>query len=222
MTDKLDYKRLFNEVLKKNIEQLQIDLRNNKKDVDTKIKKWSNKFGLDPSVVRQKIVDDNIFSLHYIKDPSRQNFYEKLAAKHIEGFPNVKNFKKLPGSGGNALVIHKGQLLPYKNITSATTKTIDFEWNYMGIKCYATHKYTQNSGGAQDNQYKDVRYFMENARQNNQKMVLFFAICDGSYYQKKGKAGSNKIEALNSELGRSNKLEALTIDELFAYLKTHS
>lgn len=215
--NKLDYEGLFKKALQKNIEQLQIDLRNNEKNIGIKIENWSKKFGLNPSVVRKKIVDDNVFSLHYIKDPSKQNFYEKLAAKHIEGFLNVKNFKNLSGSGTNALVIHNGLLLLRNNVTAETVKTIDFEWDYKGTKCYATHKYTKNFGGAQDNQYKDVRDFMKNARGNNQEKVLFFAICDGDYYQKKVRR-SSKIEALNSELGRDNKLVALTIDELFGFL----
>lgn len=209
----LDYEYHYNKKLEENIELLKrtIDDRQTK----IKIENWANKFHLDPSVIRQKIIDDEVFSLHYIIDPSKQNFYENLAADYIKNFSNVENFKNLPNNGTNALVVHAGNIIPKTRAQSNASKTIDFEWNTGTIKCYASHKYTKNSGGAQDNQYKDIRNFMENSRPNNTPNILFFAICDGNYYQN---LSQSKIQILNTDFAKDNKLKALTINELSDHL----
>jgi len=215
--DKLDYKSLYNLALQKNIKQLQ-------KEIDTeqtkiKIQNWAIKFQLDPLIVRQKIIDDNIFALHYVIDPSRQSLHENLAADYIQKMSNVNNFKNLPKSGKNALVVNSGVIVSKKNAQSNAGKTIDFKWDTGIYKCYASHKYTKDKGGAQDNQYKDVRNFMNNSRQNNDANIRFFAICDGEYYQHRDSSEDTKIEILNRDFYKKDKLVALPIDDLFSHLE---
>lgn len=216
--DKLNYKSSYNLALEKNIKQLrkQID----SKQTETKIYNWAKKFKLKPSKIRQKIINDDIFALHYIIEPARQNFYEKLAADYIKKIPNVSNFKNLPNSGASALVVQSGSIFSKKKAQSNASKTIDFEWDTYGYKCYASHKYTKDEGGAQDNQYNDLRNFMENSRQNNDDDIRFFAICDGAYYQHKDSNGDTKIKILNRDFYKPDKLIALPIDNLFEHLKT--
>jgi hypothetical protein len=215
--DKLDYKGLYNLVLQKNIKQLQKEI--DTKQTKTKIDNWAKKFQLNPLEVRQKIIDDDMFSLHYIIEPARQGFHEKLAADYIKKFSNVSNFENLPTSGKNALVVHSGLIVPKKESPSNASKTVDFKWDTDGYKCYASHKYTKDEGGAQDNQYKDLRDFMENSRPNNDVKTRFFAICDGEYYQHKDSNGYTKIKILNRDCYKKDKLIALPIDDLFDYLK---
>lgn len=215
--NKLDYKGFYDLALKKNIKQLQKEI--DTKQTKTKIDNWAKKFQLNPLEVRQKIIDDDIFSLHYIIEPARQSFHEKLAAGYIKKFPNVSNFENLPNSGKNALVVHGGSIIPKKESQSNAGKTVDFEWDTDGYKCYASHKYTKDGGGAQDNQYNDLRDFMENSRQNNNDNIRFFAICDGEYYQHKDSNGYTKIEILNRDFEKKDKLIALPIDNLFNYLE---
>jgi hypothetical protein len=216
--DKLDYKGLYNLALQKNIKQLQKEI--DTEQTKTKIHNWAKKFQLNPLEVRQKIIDDNMFSLHYIIEPARQGFHEKLAADYIKKFSNVSNFENLPTSGKNALVVHSGLIVPKEESPSNAGKTVDFKWDTDGYKCYASHKYTKDGGGAQDNQYKDLRDFMKNSRQNNDVNIRFFAICDGEYYQHKDSNGYTKIEILNRDFDKKDKLIALSIDDLFNYLET--
>jgi hypothetical protein len=212
----LNYQDHYNLALSKNIERLQ-------KEIDSpatkiKIKNWANKFNKDPIEIRQKIIDDELFSLHYIIEPSRQNFHENLAADYISRLENVDNFKNLPNGGANSLIVHSGTILKKSETQSNAGKTIDFSWNTGIFKCYASHKFTKDNGGSQDNQYKDIRGFMENSRPNNVINTLFFAICDGNYYQNTGQDGLTKIQILNRDLEKNNKLIALTINQLSDYL----
>ncbi len=111
-------------------------------------------------------------------------------------------------------------IIPKTQAQSNASKTIDFEWNTGTIKCYASHKYTKNSGGAQDNQYKDIRNFMKNIRDNNTPNILFFAICDGNYYQNLSRSNMSKMQILNRDFVKNDKLKALTINELSDHLNT--
>jgi hypothetical protein len=61
---------------------------------------------------------------------------------------------------------------------------------------------------------------MENSRPNNDVNIRFFAICDGGYYQHKDSNGYTKIEILNRDFDKKDKLIALSIDDLFDYLET--
>jgi hypothetical protein len=215
--DNLDYESLYNLALKENIAKLQKEI--DTKQTQIKIGNWAKKFKLDPIEVRQKIIDDYMFSLHFIIDPSKQSIHEEAAANYINQFPNVEYFENLPGSGENALVINNGKIISKKDADSNATKTIDFEWESYGYKCYASHKHTKDVGGAQDNQYKDLRNFMENIRDNNDTNIRFFAICDGDYYQNTDRNGNTKIDILNSDFRKKDKFKALTINDLFDYLE---
>lgn len=64
-------------------------------------------------------------------------------------------------------VIEKNELKLYPK-----AKTIDFEWDYKGYKIYASHKYTKDRGGAQDNQYKDLQEFIRQCRESTLKKTF--------------------------------------------------
>lgn len=68
-------------------------------------------------------------------------------------------------------------------------KSIDFTWNYhykdKTLKFYATHKHTSEDGGAQDNQFNDVKEFNSNAMVCDDNNIYFFSITDGAYYSRK-------------------------------------
>ena len=60
---------------------------------------------------------------------------------------------------------------------------------------------------------------MEHAYKNNEKDILFFAICDGNYYQQIDRTtNKSKIEELNSSFYKENKVKATTINDLFEIL----
>ena len=49
---------------------------------------------------------------------------------------------------------------------------------------YCSHKYIKDlsGGGAQDNQYTDIKIFLSNCKRVNTDNDYFIAICDGAYF----------------------------------------
>lgn len=218
----LDYETLMREAIDHNIE----DLRENLMDASVleKINNWAEKYCLEPEFVRQKVCEDDIFALCFVKDPGRQSFHEKAASRFIEQSPLVCDFVGLPKAGKKAKYIHHGLVVSGKdkNSLAKTSKSIDFEWKYVAesgdaITFYATHKYTKNEGGGQDNQYNDVVEFMEASSSCSDNNVFFFAICDGPYYNKS--AGGSSVTRrvnLNRQKFRGDRNMAVEINGLDA------
>ena len=101
---------------------------------------------------------------------------------------------------------------------TAQAKTIDFFWKTGDLIVYASHKYTKSSGGAQDNQYKDLKDFISEANHSNLPKTIFLAIADGSYYSSKdSESGVSKLQRLKDLANRRN-VFALTIAELERFL----
>ena len=75
-----------------------------------KISNWANKFEYTFDEVRGKILEDEMFQCVFIKEPSRQNLYEKLAGKYIESLEIVENFKFLSSGGKDAKYMINGKM----------------------------------------------------------------------------------------------------------------
>lgn len=220
----INYEELKKEEIRKNVNEL----RNNITDrsVMLKIKNWADKYDLDFNFVKHKVFTDDIFALNFVKDPGRQNFHENIAAYTLKSLADIHNFETLPKGGKNAKVINNGMLVSLEQSRKSISnpKTIDFKWEIKTksgktITCYASHKYTKDRGGSQDNQFNDLKSFMEHAYKNNEKDILFFAICDGNYYQQIDRTtNKSKIEELNSSFYKENKVKATTINDLFEIL----
>ena len=163
-----------------------------------KIKTFGERTGIAEDVIRQKIRDDPIFKWWFVKDPKRQNLYEDVAADWLRQQPHVKDFQRI-GSGSllicAGVVMAKGELRKRGGATNA--KSIDFKWNTRGHKVYATHKYTLEGGGAQDNQYEDLHAFIAEANKSTASSTIFIAIADGPYYDTRdGNRKATRIGAL--------------------------
>ena len=117
--------------------------------------------------VREAILTNIIVASKFCKNPGRQNISEKLAAE-------VLGLKKLSASGKNCIRFNdEGDIVSDKN---GNTKSADFMFDGY----YATQKYTDWEGGAQDNQYADVVDFLK--RGSIKHKVA--AIVDGPYWDK--------------------------------------
>ena len=85
------------------------------------------------------------------------------------------------------------------------------------LKFYATHKYTNEPGGSQDNQYKDVQQFHEESRSCLNSDVYFLSITDGAYYltRETSLKGQNipKLIYLNSGRYRGDRNIATTTNQ---------
>ena len=210
------YKKLFKKHLKNNLKQVQIDLGSNDKKLVYKIKNTAEKYGLKKEYVYEKIkVGDPITLAFFCKDPSKQNFYEKIAMEYIKKIDIINSFEKL---SGYALVGGKPNNDP-KAKTQSKSKTLDFFFKYKHLKIYCSHKYTKDKGGAQDNQYNDLKNFIIEARDSNEKDTYFIAIADGNYYDTvDGKSDKIKMDTLRSLC--TGIVKACKITELKEILKT--
>jgi hypothetical protein len=229
----LDYVKEEKEELRKNILLIREEIKKGiGLDLTNKIKRFALKYDLSEKLIKQKVQKDDLFVLCFIKEPNRQSFHQRLAAEFIKSIPNINNFKLLPPGGAKALYIISGQLQDGKNITtSKKPKSIDFVWKYETqenglVEFYATHKYTKEGGGAQDNQFNDIKLFLDNAQSYNRTDKFFIAICDGAYYNQlpyiQNKINySNKISYLERIYGGLNKrVKVLEINQLQEFLES--
>lgn len=128
-----------------------------------------------------------IFCAIFSKDPNKQNFFKKIAAKYIKNIKFVKNFHKLNNHGSKSKFLFDGKVFSNTNDKkNKFTKTIDFTWqieNISGQKynCYAYHEFIKEAGGAQNNQFTNVKNTIKNANLGNESNLFFF-ICDGEYF----------------------------------------
>ncbi len=217
----MNYQKEYKKQIKTNVSKVvsQID----DKQMKIKIKNWAEKFGYSFNTIKNKILKDEAFRCIFAKDPAKQNIYENVASEYISSFDNVQEFKKLPSAGDDALYLSNGKLLKGSELKNQAkdTKSIDFSWITNQTTVYASHKYTKDEGGAQDNQYADIQEFLKNARDCSLKNVMFIAICDGEYYQRRdSKTGDNtKIERLK-RLTDNKTSFVKTINNLYDFLKT--
>ena len=157
-----------------------------------KITTYCMKFGFDRRDVIDKINNDNMFAVHFAKDPGKQGIHERIAADYLKQLSHVNNFEILPKSGKKSLFFNNaGELLKCRNKKSETSKqdsstqnskSLDFFWGTDEFVCYASHKHTKEQGGGQDFQFGDQKRFLENFIKHDNKKAIFFAICDGEYY----------------------------------------
>lgn len=183
-------------------------------DLIKKLQKYASKFGFEYNNVLELFQTNEIFRAGFSKDPSKQSFHQTLAINFIKTLENIdaQNTILLPAGGNNALYIISGQVIEGKNITTnKRPKSIDFLIKLNNKKTiYCTHKYTKESGGAQDNQLNDVLAFMENSKNLMSNDIFCLAILDGDYY-------INKIENINQKYKTKN-CQAITINNLNEYI----
>lgn len=122
--------------------------------------------------VFEKIKNDRLFAANFAIDPGRQNIGEKVFEEYL-------GVNHLPQSGKGVICFNdKGEQKGKVGVN--TTKAVDF---IIGSH-YITQKYTgENTGGAQDNQFKDVVLFLTYGSINHKVC----ACVDGWYWEENGK-----------------------------------
>lgn len=148
-----------------NIQEVREDI--NKPWVQEKIKNHIAAFNglFTETEIQEAILNSNIVASKFCKDPGKQNISEKLAIE-------VLQVEKLPSRGKNCIRFNDdGDIV---STSAGNTKSADFMYNDY----YATQKYTDGAGGAQDNQRNDVIDFLK--RGSIKHKVA--AIVDGSYW----------------------------------------
>ena len=170
------------------------DLRDNLNDADVqfKIANYAERHGFEAEVIKERIKSDDLAASFFAKDPSKQNFTEKLVAELL-------NTKTLPQSGKNCIRFNSdGDICSVKGAN--TSKSADF---LIG-NTYITQKYTRSAGGAQDNQYADVVDFLS----KGSKKYNVAAIVDGPYWD------NFKRQELKIFFSDNNNVQVLSMDDI--------
>ena len=179
-----DYDKVEKELWRKHGDEVIDQLENQDSGLLRRISTFCERFDFDKTEVCQKIKDDFMFACCFAKDAKKTGFEEKEAEKYLRMFPNlIRFFRVLPKSGKNAKYINQ-----LGNITTGKKpvgiKSLDFTWmaGNTHIRCFAAHKVTRESGGAQDHQRNELIRLLQTFKRCNDEKTALFAICDGPYY----------------------------------------
>lgn len=152
-----NYDAIEVEMWRENAENVVNSLNEQDTNLLKKIQTYSWRFGYTEQEIQDKIRNDRMFRAWFAKEPRRQGFHELVAGEYLKQFNIITNFEILHKGGDNAeYITSDGHIVDGKNLQDkAIAKSLDFKWVTKGIKCYASHKYTKESGGNQDSQYKE-------------------------------------------------------------------
>ncbi len=214
----LDYEGLYREEYRRNVRDVRRAVRDRR--LDEKIDNFCDLHGFQRDDVIEQINHNNVVAACFAVNPNRQNIYENIAARFIKDIDGVSEFEMLPT---DRLVVVDGALIKKNDLRraggQAKAKTVDFKWQYAGLAFYASHKYTKETGGSQDNQYKDLQFFIAQCNPTILQNTHFIAIADGAYYQgRDGQAGVSRIDRLK-QLASGDKVHACTICDLEALMQ---
>ncbi|MDR3049154.1 MAG: hypothetical protein LBV16_04865 [Elusimicrobiota bacterium] len=191
-SNKLDYEKIVKAKWKENAKQVSQLLKDGDENTLAQVKTYSDRFDEPVEKVKGKILDDSLFANCFAKDPVRQTSHEKIAYEYLNKHIKIlNNFCKLPQSGKNAVYLtDNGMFLKYFITNKRIGKALDFHWKTKDKMFYASHKYTKDSGGAQDNQFNEQAALLRKFKENSVHNEYLFIICDGKYYTE------NKIKHL--------------------------
>jgi hypothetical protein len=138
-------------------------------------------------------IQTNIFvRSHFRKDPTRQSIHENSQIAWLRR--HYTDLVKLPaGKGGT--YFYEGRLTTAHPRPATASKTLDIWSAEAGM--YGVLKYSTTAGGAQDNQFNDVKHFVREAARycelvpdSKEQFIMWL---DGPYY-----AGAKKYETLRA------------------------
>ena len=198
----IDYQSVFNRKRQENLQIVKSQIRDGvvvdeelSKKISNHVERWSG------IITEEDVINDfmrtRTVPTFLAKDPGKQNLTEQIAKEYLERFPEIETVNILNKSGHNSWCIIEGRLDLRDNFTASQIKghkTIDFKIKLTNGKyIMAAHKYTKETGGAQDNQRNDLLNFAKNADQYTGNEYLFAAIGDGEYYSE------NKLRSMFEE-----------------------
>lgn len=196
------YDEIYHRSMLVNRSQVQSDLKS--KYIQTKIDSYIKKFynsNNDPQLrnrIEYEIENNEYFANFFAKDPIRQNIYEKSAYDHIINMNGVNKELSINYPNSKQLFTENGKLV---NNRPAGSKSIDFRIVLNnGTIIFISHKFINDNGGAQDNQFNDVYSFVRNSIGASEKYsetghpnVYFIALCDGKYFYTFSKKSHNQM-----------------------------
>lgn len=184
------------------------------------------RMGISLELIRHWLCTDDTAAYFFAKDPSKQTYHQKVARDWIKALPGVSQMEQLDVNGDDAKYLSAGNVISGRDIGNTDgKKSLDFEWKFIFstgefLRFYASHKYTNESGGAQDNQFEELRKYTKEAnglrRETGYRLL---AIADGDFYKRKRKGQQlTRIQELSQECQASPFSRALTTEDIPAYL----
>ena len=179
----------LNKLRKESIVEVRYAAAHKSKWLSDKINNYCKKWGYDKVVeagLFNKILEDSFYATQFARDPLKQNFAENFQLEFLKKYKKT-DIKKLPSHGKKAYYLIDGKLITNetkKPIGGDATKSIDF----IHDNEYYYAKYTNEDGGAQDNQFKDGCLFIQQADKycsNIKDDKKFILLVDGAYYDRK-------------------------------------
>jgi len=177
------------EYLQKNDVEILNDLDQNRKELLLKISNFMNEKMTEEE--RKTISEDDLINLiknnlvvrsFFRKDPTKQSIHENTQFEWIKNNKYI-DLIKLPASR-KGLYFHNFELTTKTPRPENSTKTID--GFVKSLKIYCIFKFSTTSGGAQDNQFNDVKNFITQIigfySNKTDADEIFEFYLDGDYY----------------------------------------
>jgi len=172
--------------------------------LEAKIRKRCRKYGWTFYQVLSAAITDPIAASTLAKQAKRQGVAERAQQEFLEhrGITVIK----LNNVGPDAIRLLDGELTYGTAGDIRATKSMDFICQGNGLMDLIYAKYTEEAGGAQDNQAQDVVRFLEEATryvETHDDKVRFVALLDGGYYfklmHKFNRYASDRVIIANSD-----------------------
>jgi len=153
--------------------------------------------------ILDEISSSQLAASFFAKDPKKQNIAEKSQLEYL-----CSKLEKEITKSSSVYLMSDGSLERHTHHPpGATAKSIDFYHNDCndgnnGVEEYYFAKVTERNGGAQDNQWADVRSFIDAAKKNIEKeneKKKFIAVVDGNYYWNEDGNPTRKCKQLISD-----------------------
>ena len=203
-----DYDAEEERLRKHNVADVLRKLEQRDKNLLKKIETFSKSFFYTESDIENEIRKNKMFAAVFSIEPSRQGFHERVAAQWLKDTLKC-TIDYLPKGGRDALYVTNDGNITQWNHPRKPSKSLDFKWTMGDITIYAMHKYTKASGGAQDNQFNDVKNTLEKFSHAQDSNVVFIAIVDGNYYTEQKFAILKGVARVIPPLSYATKIEGV-------------
>ena len=194
-----DYEAIEADAWTSNALDVRDRLLNNDKFLNRRIATFVARFGYETAQVREKILTDQMFAATFTKEPRRQGIHENSAAQWLNQLPSVQGFERLPQGGSRAWCVSvDGGIRMARDNPDTASKALDFKWITGETTFWAMHKYTRESGGNQDSQFREMKDLLRNYMQHWRRTDALLVIVDGPYYNQSRMAELKFLERKQS------------------------
>lgn len=160
-----------------------------------------------------------------VKEKTKRNDYEKESFNFILMNSPPLIMSETKNLGNREIYLYKGDFLNKEEVNNLIDrpKSLDFRFcldtvSGKRISIYVTHKYTNQGGGSQDNQFNDIKSTLDNVSDLCDNIYVV-AICDGNYFTKMNKDGNTKFNELkNTYEESSNNIFIHNTDTFISFL----